>query len=212
MGQEFAPVGPSRTNDQNFLTGFVGVNSTNIVREKMVNNRLLYGRYTPFMEIMSVHPRDKSTEVARKMQSIMFGIPHLSFFVSTLPEDTKQTIRFWLNYWRENQHVLMESEFEPENVANYYPIIKVQDTKKTIYTVYGDYSLSLPSSISHPVDVINSKASLTLDFFVAQGTVYNYEIFNHMGERVEKASRKSKHKNTLEFSVPEGGFIRFIPD
>ena len=213
MGQHFSPVGPNRNNYQNFLTGFVGVNSTNLVREKMVNNRLLYGRYTPFMEVMSVHPRDKSEDVARKFQSIMFGNPHLSFFISTLPEDTKQTIHFWLNYWKENREVLMDSEFEPQKVSNYYPVIKVENKQKTIYTVYDDYTLSLPSVLDRPIDVINSKETLLLNFVVSrEGSVYNYEIFNHLGESIERGELKTKRKNTLEVTVPVGGFIRVLPN
>lgn len=213
MGQEFDPVGPDRNTYQNFLAGFVGVNSVNTVHEKMVNNRLLYGRFTPFMEIMAVHPRDKSEEVARKFQAIMFGVPHLSFFVSTLPADTKQTLKFWLNYWIENKDVLMNSGFEPRKVANHYPAVKVENGQKTIFALYGEYTFSLPTVVNHPIDVINSKETQLVSFVVTQpGTIYNYEIFNHLGVSLEKGSEKTKRKNTLEFTVPIGGFIRFSPN
>jgi alpha-galactosidase len=62
MGQQFQVVGPNLVSYQNFLTGFVGVENTQVVREKMVNNRLLYGRYTPFMEVVAVTPRDKTED------------------------------------------------------------------------------------------------------------------------------------------------------
>lgn len=213
MGQDFTPVGPDQNNYQNFLAGFVGVNSTKLIREKMVNNRLLYGRYTPFMEIMGVHPRDKSEEVARKFQSILFGNPYLSFFTTTLPEDTKQTIRFWLNYWKENRHVLMESEFEPQKVSNQYPIIKVQNKEKIIYALYSDFTLNLPLIVDRTIDIINSKETTLLNFTVSdQGATYNYEIYNHMGVLTQHDELKTKRKNTVEFEVPEGGFLRILPN
>lgn len=212
MGQKFSSVGPMHSNKQNFLAGFVGVGSTKIVREKMINNRLLYGHNTPFMEIMAVHPRDKTKDVARKFQSVMYGVPHLSFFTGTLPEATKQTIRFWLNYWKENYHVLMDAEFEPQKVANLYPVIKVESKVKTIYTVYDDYILSLPTVVDRPIDIINSKETLFLNFVVSKkGNSYKFEIFNQLGVSVEQGIMKSKRNNTLEFTVPEGGFVRIKP-
>lgn len=213
MGQEFASAGPDQAAAQSFLAGFVGINSAPVVREKMVNNRLLYGRHTPFMEIMGVHPRDKSEEVARKLQAILFGNPHLSFFTTTLPEDTKETIRFWLDYWRENRKILMESEFEPMQVANQYPIIKVASEAKIIYGLYADYNLSLPLVVEQPIDVINAKESSLISFVVNHdGSGYDYEMYNYMGQLVAQDHLKTKRKNTVEVEVPSGGFIRFLPD
>ncbi|WP_321289831.1 hypothetical protein [uncultured Sunxiuqinia sp.] len=213
MGQEFNSVGPDQNHDRNFIVGFVGVDGTKLIREKMVNNRILYGRYTPFMEIMGVHPRDKSEDVARKFQSIMFGNPHLSFFTTTLPDDAKQTIRFWLNYWKENHEVLMESDFEPQKVANMYPVIKVKGDEKIIYALYGNYTLSLPLVVDRPIDVINSKETTQVQFLVNEdGNTYKYEIFNHLGDMVEQGDLKVKRKNSIQIEIPEAGFIRFLPN
>ncbi|MGQ8335222.1 hypothetical protein ACUNWD_01650 [Sunxiuqinia sp. A32] len=211
MGNKFASVGPNRSNYENFLAGFVGVNSIKIVREKMVNNRLLYGSKTPFLEIMGVHPRDKSIEVARKFQAIMYGNPYLSFYITTMPEDNKQTIRFWLEYWKKNYDVIMKGDFEPIKVARQYPAIHVENKTKSIYTLYEDYTLALPYSMTKTLDVINSKESELLNFVISQpGMEYSYEIYNHLGAMTEKDILKTKRKNTVEFLIPSGGFIRFL--
>ena len=107
----------------------------------------------------------------------------------------------------------MDSEFEPRKVANYYPAVKVENEQKTIFALYGEYTFSLPMVVSHPIDVINSKETQLVSLVVTQpGTIYNYEIFNHLGVSLEKGSEKTKRKNTLEFTVPVGGFIRFMPN
>ncbi|MDO8930355.1 MAG: hypothetical protein Q7W54_15385, partial [Bacteroidota bacterium] len=69
-----------------------------------------------------------------------FGNPYLSFYVATLPQDVKQTIRFWLDYWRKNYKVLFEGSFEPMQVSRFYPVVKVENDQKIIYTVYEDYT------------------------------------------------------------------------
>lgn len=107
----------------------------------------------------------------------------------------------------------MESEFEPMQVANQYPIIKVANEAKIIYGLYADYNLSLPLVVEQPIDVINAKESSLISFVVNHdGSGYDYEMYNHMGQLVAQDHLKTKRKNTIEVEVPSGGFIRFLPD
>lgn len=212
MGQKFPVVGPNLVSYQNFLTGFVGVENAQVVREKMVNNRLLYGKYTPFMEVVAINPREKAEDIARKMQSVLFGNPYLSFYVTTLPAESKQTIRFWLDYWRKNYDVLFEGEFEPLQVSRYYPVIKVENEAKTIYALYEEYPISLPLVLQSTIDVINSKATPEVQFLLNKsGVQYNYEIFDCRGISTEKGVMKGKTRNAFDLLIPTGGFIRITP-
>lgn len=212
MGQKFQVVGPNLVSYQNFLTGFVGVENTRVVREKMVNNRLLYGKFTPFMEVVAINPRDKVTDIARKLQSVLFGNPYLSFYVTTLPQDSKQTIRFWLDYWKKNYKVIFEGNFEPMQVSRYYPVIKVENEQKIIYMLYEDYAINLPIALHTPIDIINSKVTEDVHFLVNKsGDQLNYEIFNCSGISTEKGALKAKNKNSVDVAVPVAGFIRITP-
>jgi alpha-galactosidase len=209
MGQKFSEVGPNLASYQNLLTGFVGVDNVQIVREKMVNNRLLYGKFTPFMEVVAINSREKSEDIALKLQSVLFGNPYLSFFNTTLSQEAKQTIRFWLNYWKMNYEVIFEGIFEPMHVSRFYPVIKVEHEKKTIYMLCEDYTVNLPLALHSTLDVINSKASETVHFFIARpGIQYNYEIFNCKGVSTEKGILKCRNKNVVDVLVPAAGFIR----
>jgi alpha-galactosidase len=209
LGQKFAVVGPNLISYQNFLTGFVGVdNTTQIVREKMVNNRLLYGKYTPFMEVVAISPDDKPSDIARKLQAVLFGNPYLSFYTTTLPQESKQTIRFWLDYWKKNYKTIVEGEFEPMQVAQFYPVIKVDDERKMIYMLYEDYTINLPVNLNKPIEIINSKVTGNVQFMLAKpGLQYHYEMFDCRGNSVEAGSLKSK-KNTVDLIVPPAGYIR----
>ena len=212
LGQKFSIVGPNLASYQNFLTGFVGVEKTQVVREKMVNNRLLYGKYTPFMEVVAINPREKPTEVALKIQSVLFGNPYLSFYISTLPQDVKQTVRFWLDYWKKNYNVLFEGSFEPMQVSRFYPVVKVESAEKIIYTVYEDYTINLPVELNKVIDIINSKASEEINLLSGKsGLEYNFETFNCIGISTKKGILKTKGKNSIGLSIPAGGFIRIAP-
>ena len=212
MGQIFSVVGPNLVSYQNFLTGFVGVENTQVVREKMVNNRLLYGKFTPFMEVVAINPRESEEDIARKLQSVLFGNPYLSFYVTTLPEASKQTIRFWLDYWKTNHKVIFEGSFEPMQVSRFYPGIKVENDQKIIYMVYEDYTINLPVVLNKPVDVINSKTVGNIQFLLNKADAhYDYEIFDCKGVSTEKGIVKCKSKNAVDFAVPTAGFIRITP-
>lgn len=212
MGQFFPVVGPNLVSYQNFLTGFVGVENTQVVREKMVNNRLLYGEYTPFMEVVAISPRDSEIDIARKLQAVLFGNPYLSFYVSTLSDGSKKAIRFWLDYWKRNHDVIFDGNFEPIQVARFYPLIKAEAEKKMIYMQYEDYTINLPVKLSKTIDVINSKLTGNVQFMMGNSSdQYNYEIFDCKGLSIEKGIVKSKNKNLVDFSVPFAGLIRITP-
>jgi len=212
MGQVFSVVGPNLVSYQNFLTGFVGVENTQVVREKMVNNRLLYGKYTPFMEVVAINPKESVEDIARKLQSVLFGNPYLSFYITTLPEVSKQTIRFWLDYWKKNHNVIFEGSFEPMQVSRFYPVIKVENEQKIIYMLYEGYTINLPIVLNKSIDVINSKTTGNIEFLLNKPDVqYNYEIFNCKGMSIDKGIVKSKNKNAVDFAVPTAGFIRITP-
>ena len=212
MGQIFSVVGPNLISYQNFLTGFVGVENTQVVREKMVNNRLLYGKFTPFMEVVAINPRESEEDIARKLQSVLFGNPYLSFYATTLPEASKQTIRFWLDYWKKNHKVIFEGSFEPMQVSRFYPGIRVENEQKIIYMVYEDYTINLPVVLNKPIDVIHSKTTGNIQFLMNKADAhYNYEIFDCKGVSAEKGIVKCKNKNAVDFVVPTAGFIRITP-
>lgn len=212
LGQKLPIVGPNLISYQNFLTGFVGVENAQVVREKMVNNRLLYGRYTPFMEVVAINPSEKPEEIARKLQSVLFGNPYLSFYVTTLTPEAKQTIRFWLDYWKKNYKVIFEGNFEPMQVSRFYPVIKVENENKLIYMIYENQVVNLPLVLNTPMEVINSKASETVNFMLSKlGVEYNYEIFDCRGASKLKGIIKGKNKNSVDLLVPSGGYIRITP-
>jgi len=212
MGQKFSVVGPNLVSYQNFLTGFVGTQNTQVVREKMVNNRLLYGKFTPFMEVVAVTPRESVEDIARKLQSVLFGNPYLSFYLTTLPESSRQTIRFWLDYWEKNHKVIFEGSFEPMQVSRFYPVIKVENEQKMIFMIYEDYTVNLPIVLDKPIDVINSKTTGNIQFLLNKPDAqYNYEIFNCKGVSTGTGIVKSKNKNTVVLTVPTAGFVRLTP-
>jgi hypothetical protein len=129
-----------------------------------------------------------------------------------MPTEIKQTIRFWLDYWKKNYKVIFDGDFQPMQVSRFYPVVKVENQEKTIYMLYEDNTINLNPSVNSTIDVINSKITPEVHFqFSKLGLQFSYEIFNCRGLSVEKGVTKNKNKNSVDFSVPTGGFIRISP-
>ncbi len=213
MGQEFPVVGPNRSSYESFLSGFVGADNLQIVREKMVNNKLLYGKYTPFMEVVAFNPKDKVEDVARKIQAVLFGNPYLSFFNTTLPAESKQAIRFWLKYWSSNYDVLFDGTFKPVQVSRFYPVVISRNARKSIYVQYEDYTLNFPDIWTQPTDIINSTRNPIVSFLTEKSDLtVSFEIFNCLGNKIDGGTFKTKNKSKIDFNVPVGGLIRISPN
>jgi len=143
------------------------------------------------------------------MQAVLFGNPYLSFYITTLPEESKQTIRFWLDYWKKNYQVIFDGNFEPMQVSRFYPVIKVENDHKLIYAVYEDYTINIPKNLTTPLEVINSKKSGAVSFMLSDPSLeYKFETFDCVGRLTEKGILKSKKKNTIDAMVPAAGYIR----
>lgn len=210
INQSYPTVGPLHTSNLKTINGFLGTSVLGQVREKLVNNRLMYGEYSPFMEVMGIHPKDPAVDVAKKFQSIMFGIPYISYFSYTLPEDIRETLSFWIRYWKTNSTYLIESDFAAFNPVLRYPVLWGGNETKQIVIFYDRVEpFDLGYFAFEEADVINS----TKDAYVSiKGTPtgkVDFITYNYKGVYQNRGTVKFK-QNIATLEVPPGGFTRLI--
>lgn len=210
INQSYVPAGPMHTSNTKTINGFLGTTVLNNVREKMVNNRLLYGDYSPFMEVMGVHPRDPSVDVAKKFQAIMYGNPYLSYFTYTLPDEVNETLKFWIKYWKSNVHYLLESDFKAHRPDLRYPIISAGNEMKQIITVYNrsePYDLGFFDF--EMADIINSSNYPYVSVKGYPTGKVDFISYNHKGVYTDRGTLKFK-RDIAVLEIPEGGYVRLI--
>ena len=210
INQSYPAVGPLHSSNTKTINGFLGTTVLNEVREKMVNNRLMYGEYSPFMEVMGIHPKDPAVDVAKKFQAILFSTPYVSYFSYTLPEEVRQTLKFWIEYWKSNAHYLLETDFRAYNPVQRYTRIIAGDEVKQILVVYNRVE---PYDFGYfnfeMADVINSS---DYSFVSIKGTPtgkVDYIIYNHKGVYQDRGTLKFK-ADIASIEIPEGGYARLI--
>jgi alpha-galactosidase len=210
INQSYHTVGPLHTSNTKTINGFLGITVLNEVREKLVNNRLLYGEYSPFMEVMGVHPKDPAIDVARKFQTILFGTPYISYFSYTLPEDVRETLSFWMKYWKSNTQYLLEGDFEAYNPVQRYPVIIGGNQMKQILIFYDRVSpFDLGSFDFEMADVINSS---DFPYVSVSGTPLgrvDYITYDYKGKYIGRGALKFK-RDIATIEIPVGGYARLI--
>jgi alpha-galactosidase len=210
INQSFPAVGPLHTSNSKTINGFLGTTILTEVREKLVNNRLMYGEYSPFMEVMGIHPKDPPVDLALKFQSVLFGAPYISYFSYTLPENLRETLSFWIRYWKTNSEYLLESDFEAYDPVLRYTVLKGGNETKQIVVFYARTEpFDLGYFNFEMADLINSSNYPFLSIKGNPTGKVDYIIHDHMGRYVDRGTLRFKREGaTIE--VPIGGFARLI--
>jgi alpha-galactosidase len=210
INQSYPSVGPMHTSNTKTINGFLGTTALNEVREKMVNCRLLYGEYSPFMEVMGIHPKDPAVDVAKKFQAILYGSPYISYFSYTLNDDIRETLGFWIKYWKSNYEFLREGEFDVYYPVQKYPLIIAGNETKKIATLYDRQSaIDLGYMNFEMADVINSSNYQFVSIHGKPTGKVDYIVHNYKGLYQTRGTAKFKN-DIATFEVPPGGFVRLI--
>jgi len=210
INQSYPAVGPLHTSNTQTINGFLGTTVLNEVREKLVNNRLMYGEYSPFMEIMGIHPKDPAVDVALKFQSVLFGAPYISYFSYTLPVNLRETLGFWISYWKTNSQYLLESDFEAYDPVKRYTVLKAGNETKQIVAFYARTEpFDLGYFNFEMADLINSSNYPFLTFKGKPTGKVDYIIHDYSGRYVTRGTLKFKREIAI-LEVPVGGFARLI--
>lgn len=210
INQSYPTVGPLHSSNTKSISGFLGTSVLGQVREKMVNNRLMYGEFSPLMEVMGIHPKDPAVDIARKFQNIMFGIPYISYFSYTLPDEVRETLAHWIRYWKTNTLYLMESDFFAYNPVQRYPLLKAGNDEKQIFVVYDRIEpVDMGSFAFKEADLINASDYGYVSVVGVPDGKVDYIIYNHKGIYVERGNLKFK-RDIATLAIPMGGYARFI--
>lgn len=210
INQSYPAVGPLHTSNTKTINGFLGTTALGQVREKLVNNRLMYGEYSPFMEVMGIHPKDPPVDIAKKFQAIMFGIPYVSYFSYTLPEDVRQTLKYWIKYWKNNVEYLVESDFMAYNPVLRYPVLWAGNETKQILAFYDRVEpFDLGYFNFQEADIINSSNYGSVSIKGSPTGKVDYIIYDFKGIYQNRGTIKFR-QGIATLEIPEGGFARLI--
>ena len=200
-------IGPALRPLGNMFRAFDCPNDSVMNRVRTTDVKLISGNAAVHSDMFTWHT-DESPEVAAlQLTNVLFSVPQLSVRLAERDEETLEMIRFYTQYWTQNQSILMEGDFTAYKPLSNYPILSSSSDTKIIYGLYDDVVLTLSGSFQE-VDIVNGK--LTEKVIVDCQSIakdYSYTVFNCLGHSVAKGLIDSK-ENILAISCPPNGLIK----
>jgi len=178
-----------------------------INRVRTTDLRLLSANTAVHSDMFRWHASDPIESAALQIQNILFSVPQLSVKLDSVTEEQVQMASFWINYWKDNKHILLDGKFVPRNPAALYPVILAYDDEKMIAAVYNDYFLKVEEPGLKAIDIVNAKGSTEI---VVEWT-YDYgraiiNVFDCSGQEKDMYEVRIS-EGVSKFAVPPSGLL-----
>lgn len=157
-------------------------------------------------DMIEWHPEETPGEVARNIQSALFGVVQYSMVLAQLPEEHLEVVRCWLDFSRRHRGALLKGWFRPHHPEAGYPYVEAGDGTETVKAVYQD-GLVVPAAVSAlPETVINASAEdgVTADFKARSSRVRIYDC------RGRLLQSKTFRSGLRRVDIPSGGWMEII--
>ena len=173
-------VGPAIRKYGNMLRVFDCPNDAIRNREEIINLRLTSGTTAVHSDMIMWHTEDSVESAASQFVSTLYGVPQISMKLSTLPENHRKMLGFYLGFWRENRDVLIGGRLIAANPESRYSIVLAERDGRAIFTAYTDTVIDCAAY--REVIAVNASRRASLILRGADGM--SYKSFDCMGNRL----------------------------
>ncbi len=129
-------VGPAITRYGNMLRVADCAFAPDTNRIGAADLRLLDYRLAVHSDMLYWATDEREENVARQLLSVLFAVPQISVLLTRVPDTHRAIIRAFLNYHTANRTTLLHGRFDFIGMDRGYPLISVQDDRKTITALY----------------------------------------------------------------------------
>lgn len=202
-------IGPLMRKYGNMLRAADCPNMATINRVRTTDTRLLGGASAIHADMLMWHPEDHVEHAALQILNIMFSVPQISVRLNEIPQEHKDMIAFWMEYWNENQEVLMKGEFTAHKPDELYPVLKAQNSKKAIIGLFGNDMIETSEFKElGAFDIINARNNTKVVLVNEEKLGFcQLQVFDCMGELVNERKIMLK-KGAVVIDVPASGLIK----
>lgn len=167
--------------------------------------RLLGGQTATHSDMLTWSREESAEDAALQMLNSMFGVIQFSQIIADMPDAHRRMTAFWLDFARQNEQVLLHSEFIPMEPQFMYPVIKAQDDTTAIIGVYALNKVVALDGSRKNVKLINATKADRLYLHFEQPRNVRMTIRNTLGEVVQEAN--AEFTGLCCMDVPCSGLI-----
>ncbi|MFF5284511.1 glycoside hydrolase family 36 protein [Streptomyces sp. NPDC013171] len=105
---------------------------------------------------MLMWSRGAGTEaVARQLIGALHSVPQISVRLDEVPREHRETVRFWLGWWRRHRELILDGETEPGRPDELYPLVHSARGEECLISVHGDRVATLDTAAYRTFHLVN---------------------------------------------------------
>jgi alpha-galactosidase len=184
-------------------------NSAITNRIQTTDIKLLCGNTAVHADMMEWNYQEPTEIAALQLLNTIFAVPQISVRLNEIPQDHLKMIRFYNNYWLQNQRTLLDGKFAAYAPLANYPVLASTLGTKAIYALYNNIFIQPDMKVIKELDVINAKEDQLVVICSAVSKNGRYKIINCKGELLKGGKIRLK-KGLNAFTVPASGLMKFM--
>lgn len=105
-------------------------------RSQIINLRLTSGKTAVHSDMIMWNKNDSVENAALQFANVIFSVPQVSMLIKDLPQEHIEMLRFYISFWKEYRHVLLDGKLTAKNPENDYSQASATLDNTTVVAVY----------------------------------------------------------------------------
>ena len=174
-----------------------------INRVGILDLRMTSGRAAVHSDMITWNGNDTNESMAKQLIAVLFGVPQISVRLDEITAEHYEVLKFWLNFWIENQEILLDGKLKIYNPEANYSMAEAELNDRKICVCYSRNTVECSGG-----DFIAVNG--TGDSFIAvrANGDFKYTILDCKGTCIK--SGEQHIKDIAMFDVPQSGILKII--
>lgn len=181
-------------------------------RLRTLDIRLLAGDTAVHADPIMWNPNEPVEVAALQLINTLFAVPQISVLLDRIPEPHVQMLRFWLNFWKENKHILLGGRLAPSHPELLYPLVTASGKEEIVSVVYAEIVVNpgtqVPRKWTLVNGTLNDRVVIELDESIGERSVVVLDCLGQVTGTNKALFEKGLHAVT----VPRSGIVVFESD
>ena len=176
-------------------------------RTGVVDLRLLAHKTAVHSDMLMWNYDDTAESAALQIINVIFSVPQVSVLIEKLCEEQRKMLEFYLRFWKENKHCLIDGKLSAENPESCYSLITSEIENKIIAASYIKNVMNIKKAYNEIIFIngswddelfINNK----YDDMKSECTIYTCT-----GE-IKESKEIILKKGVNVFNIPKSGMVK----
>lgn len=171
-----------------------------INRVGVLDLRMTSGKAAVHSDMITWNDNDTNESVAKQLIAVLFGVPQISVRLDEITAEHYEVLKFWLNFWIENQEILLDGKLKIYNPEATYSMAEAELNNRKICVCYGR------NVVECSCDDLIAVNGTGEDFIVVRANGdFKYTILDCKGTCIESGQRHID--DIAQFDVSQSGVL-----